>query len=34
LLRALIQTKVLWGIWLRRDLTNGDTSWYFSLARQ
>jgi hypothetical protein len=34
LLIALIQTKVLWGIWPGRDLTVGDTSAYFASARQ
>jgi len=28
----IIQLKVLWGIWPHRDLTSGDTSYYFVMA--
>src|SRR2546430_1639448 len=29
----LLQLKVIWAMWLLRDLTTGDTSSYFSFAR-
>jgi hypothetical protein len=32
LLIAVLQAKVLWGIWKYRDLTNGDSSSYFGMA--
>lgn len=32
LLVALIQAKVLWNSWIYRDLTSGDTSYYFLLG--
>jgi hypothetical protein len=28
----LLQLKVLWGDWWHRDLTDGDTSFYFRTA--
>ena len=29
-----LQTKILWGIWAQRDLTSGDTSYYFMTAEE